>query len=88
MEDELNDLMLKAQAEIKENVDKQDVMIYLHTLEQAQQELSSLKILVDEYQAIRNKAIVGLYNNGYSAIQLGTLTKLTRQMIHNIVKGK
>jgi len=43
---------------------------------------------MEEYVGIRNTAIKNLYGIGYTAIELAEITNLTRQMIHNIVKGK
>ena len=51
-------------------------------------ELDNLKSINKEYVGIRNSAIKNLYDIGYSAIELAEITNLTRQMIHNIVKGK
>ena len=52
-------------------------------------ELGKLKNTTDDYIMLRNIAIQRLYNEcGYSAIQLADIVGMTRQMIHNIVKGK
>jgi predicted DNA-binding protein YlxM (UPF0122 family) len=51
-------------------------------------ELQNLKTINQEFIDIRNVAITNLYGIGYSAIELAEITNLTRQMIHNIVKGK
>ena len=88
MEDELNDLLTQAQENISDNVDKQTEFTYRNVLEQALKELDNLKSINQEYIDIRNSAIKNLYGIGYSAIELAKLTNLTRQMIHNIVKGK
>ena len=88
MEDELNDLLTQAQENISDNVDKQTEFTYRNVLEQALKELDNLKSINQEYIDIRNTAIKNLYGIGYSAIELAEITNLTRQMIHNIVKGK
>jgi len=88
MEDELNDLLTQAQENISDNVDKQTEFTYRNVLEQALKELDNLKSINQEYIDIRNSAIKNLYSIGYSAIELAEITNLTRQMIHNIVKGK
>ena len=88
MEDELNDLLTHAQQNISDNVDKQTEFTYRNVLEQALKELDNLKSINQEYIDIRNTAIKNLYGIGYSAIELAEITNLTRQMIHNIVKGK
>jgi len=88
MEDELNDLLAQAQENISDNVDKQTEFTYRNVLEQALKELDNLKSINQEYIDIRNSAIKNLYSIGYSAIELAEITNLTRQMIHNIVKGK
>ena len=88
MEDELNDLLIQAQENISDNVDKQTEFTYRNVLEQALKELDNLKSINQEYIDIRNSAIKNLYSIGYSAIELAEITNLTRQMIHNIVKGK
>ena len=88
MEGELNDLLTQAQENISDNVDKQTEFTYRNVLEQALKELDNLKSINQEYIDIRNSAIKNLYGIGYSAIELAEITNLTRQMIHNIVKGK
>lgn len=88
MEEELNDLLTQAQENISDNVDKQTEFTYRNVLEQALKELDNLKSINQEYIDIRNSAIKNLYGIGYSAIELAEITNLTRQMIHNIVKGK
>jgi len=88
MEDELNDLLTQAQENISDNVDKQTEFNYRNVLEQALKELENLKTINQEFIDIRNSAIKNLYSIGYSAIELAKITNLTRQMIHNIVKGK
>jgi hypothetical protein len=88
MEEELNDLLTQAQENISDNVDKQTEFTYRNVLEQALKELDNLKSINQEYIDIRNSAIKNLYSIGYSAIELAEITNLTRQMIHNIVKGK
>ena len=88
MEEELNDLLTHAQQNISDNVDKQTEFTYRNVLEQALKELDNLKSINKEYVGIRNSAIKNLYSIGYSAIELAEITNLTRQMIHNIVKGK
>ena len=88
MEDELNDLLIKAQENISDSVDKQTEFNYRRVLDESMKELHNLKITNQEFIDIRNVAIKNLYGIGYSAIELAETTNLTRQMIHNIVKGK
>ena len=88
MEDELNNLLTQAQENISDNVDKQTEFTYRKVLEESMKELDNLKSINKEYVGIRNTAIKNLYGIGYSAIELAEITNLTRQMIHNIVKGK
>ena len=88
MEDELNNLLTQAQENISDNVDKQTEFTYRKVLEESMKELDNLKSINKEYVGIRNTAIKNLYGIGYTAIELAQITNLTRQMIHNIVKGK
>ena len=89
MEKELNDLLTQAQENISDNVDKQQEDKYLRALNDSLVELGKLKNTTDDYIMIRNTAIQKLYSEcGYSAIQLGDFVGISRQMIHNIVKGK
>ena len=88
MEEELNDLLTQAQENISDNVDKQTEFTYRKVLEESMKELNNLKSINKEYVGIRNTAIKNLYGIGYTAIELAEITNLTRQMIHNIVKGK
>jgi hypothetical protein len=88
MEDDINDLLTQAQENISDNVDKQTEFTYRKVLEESMKELDNLKSINKEYVGIRNTAIKNLYGIGYSAIELAEITNLTRQMIHNIVKGK
>ena len=89
MEDELNDLLTQAQENISDNVDKQQEEQYIQVLNDSLVELGKLKNTTDDYIMIRNTAIQRLYSEcGYSAIQLGDIVGISRQMIHNIVKGK
>ena len=89
MEDELNDLLTQAQKNISDNVDKQQKEKYMVVLKESLVELGKLKNTTDDYIMLRNIAIQRLYNEcGYSAIQLADIVGMTRQMIHNIVKGK
>ena len=88
MEDELNDLLIKAQENISDSVDKQTEFTYRKVLDESMKELDNLKSINKEYVGIRNSAIKNLYDIGYSAIELAEITNLTRQMIHNIVKSK
>jgi len=88
MEEELNDLLTQAQENISDNVDKQTEFNYRKALDESMKQLNTLKILNEDYIVIRNQAIIRLYEIGYSAIELAEITNLTRQMIHNIVKGK
>ena len=88
MEDNFNDLLIKARDNIKDNVDKQTEFNYLNALTGSMKELQNLKTINQEFIDIRNVAIKNLYGIGYSAIKLAEITNLTRQMIHNIVKGK
>jgi|TARA_R100001079_G_C4399838_1_gene130930 predicted nucleotide-binding protein (sugar kinase/HSP70/actin superfamily) len=88
MEDELNDLLTQARDNISDNVDKQTEFNYRKALDESIKELQNLKTINQEFIDIRNVAITNLYGIGYSAIELAEITNLTRQMIHNIVKGK
>jgi predicted nucleotide-binding protein (sugar kinase/HSP70/actin superfamily) len=88
MEDNINDLLIKARDNISDNVDKQTEFNYRKALEESMKELQNLKTINQEFIDIRNVAITNLYGIGYSAIELAEITNLTRQMIHNIVKGK
>ena len=89
MEDELNDLLTQAQENISDNVGKQQEEQYIQVLNDSLVELVKLKNTTDDYIMIRNTAIQRLYSGcGYSAIQLGDIVGISRQMIHNIVKGK
>jgi len=88
MEDDINDLLIKARDNISDNVDKQTEFNYRKALEESMKELQNLKTINQEFIDIRNVAIKNLYDIGYSAIELAEITNLTRQMIHNIVKGK
>jgi hypothetical protein len=87
MEEELNDLLTQAQENISDNVDKQTEFTYRKVLE-SMKELDNLKSINKEYVGIRNTAIKNLYGIGYTAIELAEICKMSRQMIHNIVKGK
>jgi len=88
MEEELNDLLTQAQENISDNVDKQTEFNNREALDESMKHLKTLKTLTEDYTVIRNEAIKNLYGIGYSAIELAEITNLTRQMIHNIVKGK
>ena len=88
MEDDINDLLIKARDNISDNVDKQTEFNYRKALEESMKELQNLKTINQEFIDIRNVAIKNLYDIGYSAVELAEITNLTRQMIHNIVKGK
>ena len=89
MEDNINDLLMKAQENISDNVGKQQEEQYIQVLNDSLVELVKLKNTTDDYIMIRNTAIQRLYSDcGYSAIQLGDIVGISRQMIHNIVKGK
>ena len=86
MEDELNDLLIKAQENISDSVDKQTEFNYRRVLDESIKELHNLKITNQEFIDIRNVAIKNLYVIGYSAQELAEITNLTRQMIHIIIK--
>ena len=88
MEDDINDLLTQAQENISDNVDKQTEFNNRKALDESMKHLKTLKTLNEDYTVIRNEAIRNLYGIGYSAIELAEITNLTRQMIHNIVKGK
>ena len=89
MEKELNDLLTQARDNIKDNVDKQQKEKYLFVLKESLVELGKLKNTTNDYIMLRNTAIQRLYSEfGYSAVQLADIVGMTRQMIHNIVKGK
>ena len=88
-EDNINDLLEQARDNISDNVGKQQEDKYLRALNDSLVELGKLKNTTDDYIMIRNTAIQRLYSEcGYSAIQLGDFVGISRQMIHNIVKGK
>ena len=88
MENDINDLLTQARDNISDNVDKQTEFNYRKALDESIKELQNLKTINQEFIDIRNVAITNLYGIGYSAIELAEITNLTRQMIHNIVKGK
>ena len=88
MEEDINDLLIKARENISDNVDKQTEFNNRKALDESMKHLKTLKTLNEDYTVIRNEAIRNLYGIGYSAIELAEITNLTRQMIHNIVKGK
>ena len=88
MEDNINDLLIKARDNINDNVDKQTEFNNRKALDESMKDLKTLKTLNQDYTVIRNEAIRNLYDIGYTAIELAEITNLTRQMIHNIVKGK
>tara|TARA_A100001388_G_C28536759_1_gene388271 strand:+ start:397 stop:663 length:267 start_codon:yes stop_codon:yes gene_type:complete len=88
MEDNINDLLIKARDNINDNVDKQTEFNNRKALDESMKHLKTLKTLNQDYTVIRNEAIRNLYDIGYTAIELAEITNLTRQMIHNIVKGK
>jgi len=89
MEDNINDLLEQARNNISENVGKQQEEQYIQVLNDSLVELVKLKNTTDDYIMIRNTAIERLYSEcGYSAIKLGDIVGISRQMIHNIVKGK
>ena len=87
MEEDMNDLLEQARDNISENVGKQQEEQYTQVLNDSLVELVKLKNTTDDYIMIRNTAIERLYSEcGYSAIQLGDIVGISRQMIHNIVK--
>ena len=87
MEDNINDLLTQARDNISENVGKQQEEQYIQVLNDSLIELVKLKNTTDDYIMIRNTAIQRLYSEcGYSAIQLGDIVGISRQMIHNIIK--
>ena len=88
MEDDINDLLTQARENISDNVDRQTEFNYHNALTWSMIDLQNLKTVNQEFIDIRNVAIKNLYGIGYSAIKLAEITNLTRQMIHNIVKGK
>ena len=88
-EDNINNLLTQARDNISENVGKQQEEQYIQVLNDSLVELVKLKNTTDDYKMISNTAIQRLYSDGgYSAIQLGDIVGISRQMIHNIVKGK
>ena len=88
-EDNINDLLTQARDNISDNVGKQQEEKYMLVLKESLVELDKLKNTTDDYIMLRNIAIQRLYNEcGYSAIQLADIVGISRQMIHNIVKGK
>ena len=89
MEEDMNDLLTQARDNISDNVGKQQEKQYIQVLNDSLIELVKLKNTTDDYIMLRNTAIQRLYSEcGYSAIQLGDIVGISRQMIHNIVKGK
>ena len=88
MQEDINDLLMKAQENISDNVDKQTEFNNRKALDESMKHLKTLKTLNEDYTVIRNAAIRNLYDIGYSAIELAEICKMSRQMIHNIVKGK
>jgi len=87
MEEDMNDLLEQARDNINENVGKQQEEQYTQVLNDSLVELVKLKNTTDDYIMIRNTAIQRLYSEcGYSAIQLGDIVGISRQMIHNIIK--
>jgi Mor family transcriptional regulator len=82
----MDDLLEQAQANISENVDKQEKEKLYLVLQESLNELSGLEELNKTYKELRDKAIKDLYNVGISAQSLAKTTELTRQMIHRIVK--
>ena len=77
MEDNINDLLIKARDNISDNVDKQTEFNYRKALEESMKELQNLKTINQEFIDIRNVAIKNLYDIGYSAIELAEITNLT-----------
>tara|TARA_R100000697_G_scaffold13765_1_gene19942 strand:+ start:246 stop:515 length:270 start_codon:yes stop_codon:yes gene_type:complete len=89
MQDNINDLLTQARDNISDNVGKQQEEKYIQVLNDSLVELDKLKNTTDDYIMLRNTAIQRLYSEcGYSAIKLGDIVGISRQMIHNIVKGK
>lgn len=86
MEDNINDLLIKAKDNINNNLDKQTEFNNRKALDESMKHLKTLKTLNDDYTVIRNEAIRNLYGIGYSAIELAEICKMSRQMIHNICK--
>ena len=82
----MDELLQKAQANISDNVDKQEKETLYFVLQESLNELAGLEELNKTYKELRDKAIKDLYNVGISAQSLATTTELTRQMIHRIVK--
>ena len=82
----MDELLQKAQANISDNVDKQEKETLYFVLQESLNELAGLEELNKTYKKLRDKAIKDLYNVGISAQSLATTTELTRQMIHRIVK--
>ena len=82
----MDELLQKAQANISDNVDKQEKETLYFVLQESLNELAGLEELNKIYKELRDKAIKDLYNVGISAQSLAATTELTRQMIHRIVK--
>ncbi len=80
------ELLDQARKEIAVVTDEQDKKTFLIVLEESMKELVVAEAQLKEFTDIRNKAIKNLYVGGLSAIELGSLTGLSRQMIHKIVK--
>ena len=63
MEDDINDLLIKARDNISDNVDKQTEFNYRKALEESMKELQNLKTINQEFIDIRNVAIKNLYGH-------------------------
>ena len=69
MEDDINDLLIKARDNISDNVDKQTEFNNRKALDESMKHLKTLKTLNQDYTAIRNEEIRNLYDIGYTAIE-------------------
>ena len=80
------ELLDQARKEIAVVTNEKERKTFLIVLEESMKELVVSESQTKEVTDIRNKAIKNLYVGGLSAIELGSLTGLSRQMIHKIVK--
>ena len=80
------ELLDQARKEIAVVTNEKERKTFLIVLEESMKELVVSESQTKEFTDMRNKAIKNLYVGGLSAIELGSLTGLSRQMIHKIVK--
>ena len=77
MEDNINDLLIKARDNISDNADKQTEFNYRKALDESMKE-QNLKTINQEFIDI-NVATKNLYGIGYSAIELAEITSTTNK---------